>query len=67
MDYKIGKVTKFDKYAGIIVDDKSEYLFLDIDLEEEVKINDYVKFQSEKVNDTNRAYFVKKLGKSKNI
>lgn len=67
MDYKIGKVTKFDKYAGIIVDDKNEYLFLDIDLEEEVKINDYVKFQSEKVNDTNRAYFVKKLGKSKNI
>lgn len=65
MDYKIGKVTKFDKYAGIIVDDKNEYLFLDTDLEEKVEVDDFVKFQSERVNDTNRAYFVKKLSKSK--
>ena len=34
MDYKVGKILKFDNYAGIIVDDKNEYLFLDTDLEE---------------------------------
>ena len=33
MDYKVGKILKFDNYAGIIVDDKNEYLFLDNDLE----------------------------------
>ena len=66
MDYKVGKILKFDNYAGIIVDDKSEYLFLDTDLEDKVEVNDFVKFQSERVNDTNRAYFVKKLNKRSN-
>lgn len=63
MDYKVGKILKFDNYAGIIVDDKNEYLFLDTDLEDNVEVDDLVRFQSEKVNDTNRAYFVKKLSK----
>ena len=66
MDYKVGKILKFDNYAGIIVDDKSEYLFLDTDLEDKVEIDDLVKFQSERVNDTNRAYFVKELNKRSN-
>ena len=63
MGYKVGKILKFDNYAGIIVDDKNEYLFLDTDLEDNVEVDDLVRFQSERVNDTNRAYFVKKLSK----
>ena len=63
MDYKVGKILQFDNYAGIIVDDKYEDLFLDTDVDDNVEVDDFVKFQSERVNDTNRAYFVKKLSK----
>ena len=58
---KTGKVHKFDKYVGYIADGKETYMFLDTDLEEPVKVGDLVTFKGEVINDTKRAFFVKKL------
>lgn len=68
MHYKIGKIVAFDNYIGKIIDtNNNTYLFLDIDLMEKAQVGDIVAFNSETINDTNRAHFIYQYKKEKNL
>ena len=70
MDYdeiQIGKVTKYNDLTqlGEIVSKMGAFMFLKSDLileeDEEIQVNDIVRFRGELVQDTNRAFFIKKV------
>ena len=65
---KIGKVIDFDgNYAEIITNENFEkYFFLIKDVEGEISNDDLVQFRGEKIQDMNRAFFVKKYMKNEN-
>lgn len=63
MKPEVGKVIEFNGYGGIIELNNQEYLLLDnniIDNKENIKVNDYVEFIPESVDDNLIARFVKK-------
>lgn len=59
----IGKIRTFDNYVGEIVSQDGIYLFTKENTipEENLKENDTVIFRGEKINNTNVAYFIKRL------
>ena len=62
MIFEIGKVIEYNNKEGkILTSNKKIFLFLEKDLDTEVKLNDLVIFRPEKYDDVNRAYFVKNL------
>mgnify|MGYP003297168148 CR=1 FL=1 len=63
---KIGKVVKFDKLSGEIIDSNDKYLFLHSDIIGDIKIGDIVIFKAEVVQGENRAYFVESYDKKIN-
>lgn len=71
-NYKTGKIYVIDNDEGIgyVIDGEKKYLFTITDsftLFKELKKDDIVRFRAERVNDTDRAFFVRKaLKKEKN-
>ena len=59
MAFNIGKVKEYNGVSGTIVTADDSYMFLDSDVNSKISAGDLVKFRAEKVNETNRAFFVK--------
>ena len=59
--FEIGKVVSFNGSYGKIVAKTGEYLFLREDIDDKmlISVGRVVIFRGEKVQDTNRAFFVK--------
>lgn len=68
MKFEIGKVTEFNGCSGKIISKSGSYLFLDKDIINNgyFEIGDYVIFRGEKVEETNRAFFVQLFSKKIN-
>lgn len=69
-NYKTGKVYKIEKENGVgyVVDGEEKYLFTSEDQYtdfDNLEKSDEVRFRAEKVEDINRAFFVKKELKNK--
>jgi hypothetical protein len=76
MDYdeiQIGKVTKYNDLTqiGEIVSTMGPFMFIRSDVvyddDEELQLNDIVQFRGEQVQNTNRAFFVKKFNRQKEL
>lgn len=65
MKFEVGKVIAYDDHVGEVVSSTGTYKFLDSDIvsKKNIKIDDYVLFRGEVVNQVNRAYFVRFFSK----
>ena len=61
----VGKIKSIDYKTGVgeIVTEKEKYIFLIENFDNSLNVDDIVKFRGEKINDTLRAFFVKKISK----
>jgi len=63
-----GIVTRYDGTYGEITSNSVKYIFLEQDIDcDDINVGDFVNFRGEAVHDTNRAYFVKSLGKDDEV
>ena len=74
MDYdqiQIGKITKYNDLTqiGEIVSKNGPFMFIRSDViydeNEDIQLNDIVQFRGELIQDTNRAFFIKKIDPQK--
>jgi len=64
MYFNIGKIVDYENKKGIILTkDNEKYMFLEKDLNTDIKINDIVIFRPEIIDNVKRAYFVKNINK----
>lgn len=63
LQYKVGKVKKFDGYIGNIVSDDNLYYFTknDINDDEIINVGDIVKFNSKSSEGFPQAYYINKV------